>query len=86
MRSLPKFIRTFALAAAVGGLVAVGGTAGAFAQAANPCAPKAGNPCAPKPANPCAPKAGNPCTPKQDTQKPANPCAPKAGNPCAPKK
>ena len=82
MRSLSNLIRTFAFAAAVGGLVALGGASGAFAQSANPCAPKAGNPCAPKPANPCAPKKDG----AGDTHKSANPCAPKASNPCAPKK
>lgn len=80
---MSKSIRTILLAAtAIGALLAMG-SAGAFAQTGNPCAPKAGNPCAAKPmadmpmmdkkaANPCAPKAANPCA-----MKPANPCAPK---------
>jgi len=84
MQSVMKSVRTLVLATAVGGLVAVGGSAGAFAQAANPCAPKAANPCAPKTGDKSwdKKKAANPCAPK----KAENPCAPKAGNPCAPKK
>ncbi|KAF0115698.1 MAG: hypothetical protein FD149_1521 [Rhodospirillaceae bacterium] len=84
MRSVSTFLRTCAVAAAVGSFVAIGGMAGALAEGApqNPCAPKVANPCAPKAGNPCAPKkAGNPCAPT----KAENPCAPKAGNPCAPK-
>lgn len=72
-----KCIRNLTLAAVCG--IAALGFGGNFAQAANPCAPKA--------ENPCAPKAGNPCAPKpMDDKKAANPCAPKGANPCAPKK
>jgi hypothetical protein len=82
MSTLKVKLATAALAALLAGGFAV--PQEAFAQAANPCAPKttkAANPCAAKPTNPCAPKAANPCA-----AKPANPCAPKAANPCAPKK
>ncbi|EME69539.1 hypothetical protein H261_12834 [Paramagnetospirillum caucaseum] len=60
-------IRTLAFTVAVGSFVALG-SAGAYAQAANPCAAKKAmddkammdkkpaNPCAAKPANPCAAK------------------------------
>jgi len=68
MLSLVKSLRTLAFALAAGAFVAAGVSSGAYAQAANPCAPKPANPCAPKgdkkPANPCAPKAANPCAVK----------------------
>ena len=41
------------IAGVVGGILGAGN---AYAQAANPCAPKAASPCAPKAANPCAAK------------------------------
>lgn len=70
-------------AMAFAGMVAAAAPNPAFAQAKNPCAPKAA-------ANPCAPKAAvaNPCAPKAAAKKQAaNPCAPKAAaNPCAPKR
>lgn len=62
MTKLNKLLTTTAFAALLAGGLAVVPQV-AFAQAANPCAPKAtkaSNPCAPKVANPCAPKAGNP--------------------------
>jgi len=55
MHSVSTFIRTLAIAAVVGGFVAIGGMARAFAEGTpNPCTPKAENPCAPKAENPCA--------------------------------
>ncbi len=57
-------IRALMFAATVGSLVTVG-AAGAYAQAANPCAAKPANPCASKPANPCATKPANPCAVKK---------------------
>lgn len=70
-------------AVAFAGMVAAAAPNPAFAQAKNPCAPKAAaNPCAPKAAaNPCAPKAA------EKKKEASNPCAPKAAaNPCAPKR
>ena len=54
MRPLRKSVNLLGAALIAGGLAAV--PQAAFAQAANPCAPKATNPCAPKAANPCAAK------------------------------
>jgi len=80
-------LRTLAFTVAVGSFVALG-SAGAYAQSANPCAPKAANPCAAKkpmddkgmmdkkPANPCAAKKSMDDKGMMDT-KPANPCAAK---------
>jgi hypothetical protein len=68
--------RTLAFSVAVGSFIALG-SAGAYAQAANPCAPKAANPCAAK-------KAAD--DKAMMDKKPANPCAPKPANPCAAKK
>lgn len=81
MSMLKKSLFGVSSALVVGGMVAASPVP-AFAQAANPCAPRGSgttraNPCAAK-ANPCAAKA-NPCAAK------ANPCAAKA-NPCAAKK
>ena len=54
MRQLRKSVNLLGAALVAGGLAAV--PQAAFAQAANPCAPKATNPCAPKAANPCTAK------------------------------
>jgi hypothetical protein len=78
MSMLKKSLQTLGSIAALGMIAAT--PLPAFAQASNPCAPKAR-----KAANPCAPKAGkaaNPCAPV--AKKAANPCA--AAKPCAPKK
>ncbi len=59
MTKLDKLLATTAFAALLtGGLAVV--PQDAFAQAANPCAPKAT-----KASNPCAPKAANPCASKE---------------------
>ena len=77
-------LRTLAFTVAVGSFVALG-SAGAYAQATNPCAAKAANPCAAKAANPCAAKKAMDDKAMMD-KKPANPCAAKPANPCAAKK
>ncbi len=54
MRQTPKSVNLLGATLVAAGLAAI--PQAAFAQAANPCAPKAANPCAPKAANPCAAK------------------------------